>query len=145
MGHLELTDQNFQNMQGLDVPNEYELSYDIALNQTYMEFVTEQPAGGYSYDYDDYKFLLTENENYTLKINNVSSQTLNCYILDSNLNILLNTSVAANDSEFSTQIFLNSGQYFLEFEGITNANSYLDPYSFSIEETLSNPQKKSTE
>lgn len=138
LGHLELTDQNFQNMQGLDVPNEYALSYDISLNKNYMEFITQQPTGGYTYDYDDYKFTILENGNYTLNINNSSSQALNCYILDNNLNILLNTSVTANDSEFSTQIFLNSGQYFLEFEGITNANSYLNPYSFSIEETLSN-------
>ena len=103
-----------------------------------MEFITQQPTGGYTYDYDDYKFTILENGNYTLNINNSSSQALNCYILDNNLNILFNTSVTSNDSEFNTQIFLNSGQYFLEFEGITNANSYLNPYSFSIEETLSN-------
>ena len=125
-------------MQGLNVRNEYVLSYDISLNKNYLKFITRQPEGGYAYDYDDFKFIVSENGNYTLNVNNSSSDPLNCYILDSELNFLLNITVAPNEPQFSTQISLDIGQYFLEFEGITSSNSYLDPYFFSIEETLSN-------
>ena len=40
------------------------------------------------------------------------------------------------NSDYSTQISLNSGQYFIEFE--SNSPSSLSTYNFSIETTLSN-------
>jgi pimeloyl-ACP methyl ester carboxylesterase len=136
-GHLGLTNQTFQNMQGLDEPNEYSLSYEIDLNKNYIGFVTPQPEGGYDSDYDDFKFTITENGIYELKATNTTFNNLNYYIIDSEFNILFSDMISEEfNSDYSAQISLNSGQYFIEFE--SNSPSSLSTYNFSIETTLSN-------
>tara|TARA_B110001452_G_scaffold230435_1_gene206781 strand:- start:722 stop:2470 length:1749 start_codon:yes stop_codon:yes gene_type:complete len=136
-GHFGLTDLDFENMQALDEPNEYSLSYEIDLNKSYMGFVTPQPEGGYDSDYDDFKFTITENGIYDLKVTNKTFNTLNYYILDSGFNVLFsNTINEAFNAEYSTQISLNSGLYFIEFE--SDLPSSVSTYNFSIETTLSN-------
>jgi hypothetical protein len=56
--HTDLPEQNYQNMQGLDEPNELHYAYNIDFNTLYTGMVTMQPVGGYSKDYDDYLIYL---------------------------------------------------------------------------------------
>tara|TARA_B110000483_G_C17934510_1_gene442137 strand:- start:18 stop:638 length:621 start_codon:yes stop_codon:yes gene_type:complete len=127
-------------MQGLDEPNEYELSYEIELNKNYSGFVTPQPINGYDYDYDDFKFTIEENGVYELKITSTILSELNYYLLDSELNILFSGTIDQEPiNEDSIQISLNSGQYFLEFEASPNEMSPPKSYNFSIETNLSIP------
>ncbi|MDA9126514.1 T9SS type A sorting domain-containing protein, partial [Flavobacteriaceae bacterium] len=74
---------------------------------------------------------------YELKATNTTFNNLNYYILDSEFNILFSDMISEEfNSDYSTQISLNSGQYFIEFE--SNSPSSLSTYNFSIETTLSN-------
>lgn len=122
---------------GLDEPNEYNLSYDVNLNQTYTGFITEQPVGGYLSDYDDYKINITSNGNYTIAINNSYYNSISYRILDSSFNILSTNTILAN-SQSSFQHNLNTGSYYIEFISVGNLSSYNYPYTFLIQSTLSN-------
>ncbi len=122
---------------GLDEPNEYNLSYDVNLNQTYTGFITEQPVGGYLSDYDDYKINITSNGNYTIAINNSYYNSISYRILDSSFNILSTNTILAN-SQSSFQHNLNTGSYYIEFISVGNLSSYNYPYTFLIQNTLSN-------
>ena len=138
--HTSLQGKFLENMQGLDEPNEYELSYEIELNKNYSGFVTPQPINGYDYDYDDFKFTLEENGVYELKITSTILSELNYYLLDSELNILFSGTIDQEPiNEDSIQISLNSGQYFLEFKASPNEMSPPKSYNFSIETNLSIP------
>jgi pimeloyl-ACP methyl ester carboxylesterase len=122
---------------GLDEPNEYNISYGVNLNQTYTGFITEQPAGGYSSDYDDYKINITSNGNYTITINNSYYNSISYRILDSSFNILSTNTISAN-SQGSFQHNLTIGSYYIEFISVGNLSSYNYPYTFLIQNTLSN-------
>jgi hypothetical protein len=122
---------------GLDEPNEYNLSYAVNLNQTYTGFITEQPVGGYPSDYDDYKINITSNGSYTIIINNSYYNSISYRILDSSFNILSTNTISAN-SQNSFQHNLTTGIYYIEFISSGNLSSYNYPYTFLIQNTLSN-------
>ncbi len=122
---------------GLDEPNEYNISYGINLNQTYKGFITEQPVGGYSSDYDDYKINIATNGNYTINATNSYYNSISYRILDSSFNILSTNTIPAN-SQNSFQHNLTTGIYYIEFISVGNLSSYNYPYTFLIQNTLSN-------
>ena len=123
-------------MQGLDEPNEYLLGYNIAFNQEYKGFITQQPVSGYPFDYDDYKFIMPSNGSFNITINNSFSNILTFRIVDTSLNTVYTNTVAPNStSPFTTS--LNSGQYYLEFYATPTSTSYQFPYTFTIQNTLS--------
>jgi len=122
---------------GLDEPNEYNLSYGINTNQTYTGFVTEQPTGGYTSDYDDYKINIATNGNYTINVTNSYYNSISYRILDSSFNILSTNTILAN-SQNSFQHNLTTGSYYIEFISVGNLSSYNYPYTFLIQNTLSN-------
>jgi pimeloyl-ACP methyl ester carboxylesterase len=123
-------------MQGLDEPNEYLLGYNIAFNQEYKGFITQQPVPGYPFDYDDYKFIMPSNGSFNITINNSFSNILTFRIVDTSLNTVYTNTVAPNStSPFTTS--LNSGQYYLEFYATPTSTSYQFPYTFTIQNTLS--------
>lgn len=122
---------------GLDEPNEYNLSYEVNLNQTYTGFITEQPVDGYTFDFDDYKINITTNGNYSISISNSFFNSISYRILDSNLNILATNTVAPNSIQTTFQHSLTSGTYFIEFISSGNSSSYLYPYTFEIQNSLS--------
>jgi len=145
--HTSLPAQNYQNMQGLDEPNEYLLSYNIDFDTTYSAFTTMQPTGGYPFDYDDFKFTLAADGNVTININNIGLGNLMAQIVDLSFNTIgtvhnSNGSLVINFSEL-----LTAGDYYLEIYGTPTFTSYLNPYDFVLQQTnmptavtnLSNP------
>lgn len=138
-GHIGLTNETMYNMQGLDEPNEYALSYEVELNKNYSGFVTQQPIGGYDYDYDDFKFIAEENGVYEIKISGSLFSDLNFDLFDSELNLLFSDSLTDEpNNDYITSILLNTGQYYLEFYATPDDTSPARKYNFSIETTLSN-------
>ena len=136
--HSELPKLTYLNMQGLDEPNEYNLAYGIELGEIYKGFTTVQPVGGYTSDWDYYKFVIQGNGNQILTISNSSTNNLALRIYNSNLQLQGQVYSAPNGiSQFS--IPLTAGQYFLEIEGQPTINSYLNPYIFTLSNSLSNP------
>lgn len=120
-------------MQGLDEPNEYNLAYEINLNQTYTGFITEQPVDGYPRDFDDYKINIPNDGNYNIIISNSYSKNISYRILDTNSNELATNDILPNSSQSSFQHNLTSGNYFIEFYSNADATSYQYPYTFKIE------------
>lgn len=135
--HTDLPKAIPVSFKGLDEPNEYNLSYGINTNQTYTGFVTEQPTGGYISDYDDYKINITTNGNYTINVTNSYYNSISYRILDSSFNILSTNTISAN-SQNSFQHNLTTGSYYIEFISIGNLSSYNYPYTFLIQNSLSN-------
>lgn len=122
---------------GLDEPNEYNLSYEVNLNQTYKGFITQQPVGGYSSDFDDYKINILNTGNYTINISNSYNNSISYRILNSSFNILVTNTILPNSLQTSFQHNLTSGIYYIEFISTGNSSSHLYPYSFIIQSNLS--------
>jgi pimeloyl-ACP methyl ester carboxylesterase len=136
--HSDLPKQTYENMQGLDEPNEYNLAYGVELGKIYKGFITVQPVGGYPYDWDDYKFVIQGNGNQILTISNSSTNSLGVRVYNSALQLQGQVYTAPNGiSQFSFP--LTAGQYFLEINGVPTSTSYLNPYTFTLSSTLSNP------
>jgi pimeloyl-ACP methyl ester carboxylesterase len=136
--HSDLPEQTYENMQGLDEPNEYNLAYGVELGKIYKGFITVQPVGGYPNDWDDYKFAIQGNGNQILTISNSSTNSLAVRIFNSSLQLQGQVySAPTGTSQFS--IPLTAGQYFLEINGAPTSTSYLYPYTFTLSAALSNP------
>ena len=124
------------NMQGLDEPNEYPLSYGIDFNQIYKAFITQQPDNGYPVDFDDFKFTIPNDASFNITINNSYLSNLPFQILDTSFNLVYTNTVAPNSTNSFTQT-LSAGQYYIEFYATPSSTSYLYPYTFIIQNTLS--------
>ena len=131
--HSSLPDQNYQNIQGLDEPNNYDTAYGIGFNKIYYGFVTEQSLNSPSnVDYDDYTFTLTSGGQVNINIGVPLSVNLNARIVDVN-----GTIIGSNFSSNGTNIIsfsknLNAGKYYLEIYGLPSTTTYLSPYVFNL-------------
>lgn len=134
--HSDLPKQTYENMQGLDEPNEYSLSYSIDFNKTYKGFITQQPIGGYPVDFDEYKFIMPYNGSFSISATNSFSNNLPFQILDASFNIVYtNTILPFSTTSFS--LTLSAGQYYLEYYATPTSTSYLYPYNFTLSSALS--------
>jgi len=135
--HTDLPKQIYQNMQGLDEPNEYNLAYGIDFGIYYKGFTTVQPINGYTYDYDDYKFNLNYNADVVVTMANPSSNSISFRFVNSSNQVISSLiTIAANSNSQFTQT-LPPGQYYLEIIGTPNTTSYLYPYTFILDSFLS--------
>lgn len=134
--HSDLPKVISQNMQGIDEPNEYYLSYGINPNNIYQGFITQQPVGGYSYDYDDYKFTINNASSINVNITNTYSQPIYARIMDSGYTQVIATTISAISAGLISQN-LSAGLYYLEVYSTPSTNSYQAPYLFSFSTTLS--------
>jgi pimeloyl-ACP methyl ester carboxylesterase len=125
------------NMQGLDEPNKYSLAYEIELSKFYKGFTTtqSQAAGNNVFDFDYYKFNLTQNSNIFITINNANSNNIYARIKNSSNQTVSPITTVSTISQFSQ--LLAPGQYYLEIMSEPTSTSYLNPYSFMIENLLS--------
>jgi hypothetical protein len=80
---------------------------------------------------------ITSNGSYTIIINNSYYNSISYRILDSSFNILSTNTISAN-SQNSFQHNLTTGIYYIEFISSGNLSSYNYPYTFLIQNTLSN-------
>jgi triacylglycerol esterase/lipase EstA (alpha/beta hydrolase family) len=134
--HSELPQAIPVNMQGLDEPNEYSLSYGIEFNKTYKGFITQQPIGGYPVDFDEYKFIMPFNGTFSISATNSFSNNLPFQILDASFNVVYtNTILPFSTTSFS--LTLTAGQYYLEFFATPTSTSYQYPYNFILSSALS--------
>ena len=130
--HTDLPNQYYQNMQGLDEPNEFNLAYGIDFDTSYTAFTTIQPSGGYPYDYDDYKFTVPTISNVTVTVNNIALADLMVRFVSSfgtTVGIVQHSSGSANIT--FTQA-LDAGSYYLEIFGTPTTSSYLSPHNFVL-------------
>ena len=138
--HTNLTSQSYQNMQGLDEPNDFGIAYGIEFNKVYYGFNSEQsPNCSYApTDFDDYKFTVSNNSNVSISINTPSSLNLYARIV-SNDQITQIGQVYSNNGSSNisfTQNNLATGNYFLEIYGIPIANT-ISQYNFILNSSLS--------
>ena len=125
-------------MQGLDEPNETNVAYGVIYANTYKGFVTIQPIGGYTYDYDDYKFSVNSNSQVNVLINNTLSYPIYARILNSS-NVQVGQVLTVNSGSNTLTQNLSVGLYYLEIYASATSTSYLYPYTFTLSSTLSNP------
>jgi len=135
--HTDLPQAIPVNMQGLDEPNEYFLSYGIDFNKTYKGFITQQPSvGGYPYDYDDYKFVTSGSGNLNFTISNTFTDNIVVSVYNMNMQ-LQGSSYSVPNGNWLITIPLSAGQYYLETYATPTTTSYLYPYTFNLAYTLS--------
>jgi pimeloyl-ACP methyl ester carboxylesterase len=135
--HSDLPKQTYENMQGLDEPNEYSLSYGVDFNKTYKGFITQQPTnGGYPYDYDDYKFVTSGSGNLNFTISNTFTGNIVVSVYNMNMQ-LQGSSYSVPNGNWLITIPLTAGQYYLETYATPTTTSYLYPYTFNLAYTLS--------
>ena len=136
--HSDLPKQIYENMQGLDEPNEFNLAYGIDFGKTYKGFTTVQPVGGYSSDYDIYKFSVQGNGNLTFTILNTFTNNLTVQFKNNIGQVQGQVySIPNGNWYFSIPISSGSGVYYLEITGIPTTTSYLYPYTFNMSYALS--------
>lgn len=136
--HVELPKLTEANVNLLDEPNEFALSYDIGYNTNYTAFITRQHVGGYLYDYDDYKFLVSSNSTVSVSINNIPLADLAVHIVDASGNTVGSIVHSNGTSSISYSQNLNAGYYYLEIYGTPTTTSYLYPYNFILNSSTVN-------
>ena len=136
--HSDLPKAISVNFQGLDEPNETNVAYGVIYSNTYRGFVTNQPVGGYTYDYDDYKFSVNSNSQVNVILNNTLSYPIYARILNSSNVQVGQVQTISSGSNILSQN-LSVGLYYLEIFATPTSTSYLNPYTFSLSSTLSNP------
>jgi pimeloyl-ACP methyl ester carboxylesterase len=140
--HTSLTSQQYENMLGLDEPYQYNLAYGVGFNKNYYGFITVQSQyNPNTYDFDEYKFTLTNNSQVNINIGNTLPINIYARIIDVNGNIIDGITNGTYSSNGTTTISitkaLNAGQYYLEIFGNPTSTSYLSPYFFNISYSLS--------
>ena len=133
--HTDLPSQIYLNMQGLDEPNEYVLSYNIGFDTTYTAFTTVQPDDGYIYDYDDFKFSVPVQSNVNVSINSIFLADLMVRIVNLAGNVVGTTIHSAGSYNINYTQVLNAGDYYIEIYGTPTLTSYLYPYNFRLSKT----------
>ena len=136
--HTDLPKQNYQNMQGLDEPNELHYAYNIDFNTLYTGMVTMQPTGGYPYDYDDYKFDLPASGDVYVSISGIYNQPdLRARIYDGSSTASSYIQIGNDHSNYGSSNFsftqnLSAGSYYLEIQSEPTLTSYYDTYKFYL-------------
>jgi pimeloyl-ACP methyl ester carboxylesterase len=135
--HIEMPEDLWTDMRGLDEPDDYHLSYEVEVGVTYRGTVTLQGVNSnYTDDYDD--FILDIDESGTLSVNAVnleSGWSVSLYdVINENY---LQTQVSTGTTNTSIQTLqVSAGQYIIEIYGTPYYESWMQPYSFT---TIFNP------
>jgi pimeloyl-ACP methyl ester carboxylesterase len=136
--HTSLPSEIYKNIQGLDEPYQYNLAYGIDYDKLYVGFISEQATNApFVVDFDEYKFIVSNNSLINLVVNNGLAFPIYARILNSSLSQVGPTFTVNNGNNIFSQN-LPVGQYYLEIYGAPTSNSYLTPYAFGLTYTLSN-------
>ena len=141
--HSSLPGYTKTNIESLDEPDYYDLSYEIALNTTYNGFTTKQaPDAEYQLDFDDFKFTTSQPGWINVKVENNYSFPFGISILGHpSYNYIFDQSFSAGPLQ-TQSIPLPAGTYYLEFYSEGNYYSWQYPYNFRINWS-SNPSSAS--
>ncbi len=134
--HGDLSHLMFLCMEGMDEPNDYQYSYNIEFNKFYTSFITQQPLGGYNYDYDDFKFTLTSPGAVTISISDIDISDLKVRFVNSAGTTIGSVAHSNGNSSLVYTYNLNPGDYYLEIFGLPTTKSYLKPYTFVMTKTI---------
>ena len=138
--HTALPKQTETIVKGLDESNEYSRSYDIKTSQIYFgNFSTQsQDPSSYPYDYDDYKFSVPQNGVLNIKVYNITLPKCYINLLDSTQNIIYKDSTNGQ-GYWELNRTLNTGKYYFEVFGNTDAKAWRNPYAFKLSFTPTLP------
>jgi len=137
--HTELPGYYDLIMQGLDEPNVYQLAYLMDINKQYSGFATVQENTS-APDNDFYKITIADNMNVNVAVSGFG--TGSGAILNS-AGTLVGATQNSSGGTITFTRTLAPGTYFLKLT--TNAptsTSYLTPYTFTANATLSNPDNE---
>lgn len=133
--HTTLPSLTYENLQGLDEPELFDLSYGVELNSNYIGFITEQSINNLMapIDYDDYTFSINRNKTIGVNFSNIPSvPSFTVALYNSSYNLIGQIHGNNGSANLSFTESLSSGTYYLEVTGDPDATSFLNPYSFSI-------------
>lgn len=137
--HKKLPNQIYENMQGLDEPNNYFFAYEIQLNKTYTGFTTIQSeTNPSSFDFDLFKFKLSERKTINVIVDEIKVSDLMINILDGSNNLVGSSNVSNGNSILNFHIELNAGNYFLEISASPPPSDYPFSYNFKIDSENNN-------
>ncbi len=135
--HTDLPIQSYLNMQALDEPYLYPLSYKVNFDTTYIGFMTVQATNNPfpTIDYDDYKFTVSANMSVGVNISNIILPHLFARIVNSSYQVVGTNHDSNGSSHLGFSQNLSEGTYYLEIYGTATNTSYLYPYSFILNNT----------
>jgi pimeloyl-ACP methyl ester carboxylesterase len=132
--HSSLPGLKYENMQGLDEPNQYALAYRVDFNTTYTGFNTIQSDWADPIDYDYFRFSVAQLSNVTISISSIVLPDLMAQILDLSGNAIGTIVHSSGGTTINFTELLNIGDYYLQISGAPSAESYLSPYNFILTE-----------
>lgn len=132
--HSDLPSATIVNMQALDQPMDFNLSYEVFLNKEYKGFITKQADGDFI-DYDTYKINIDNSGSYYFNIQNPFGTWLYFDIYDTNFNIVSQNNLPYVSTEAITEnLDANYSPYFLDFYSLADSDgATLNSYTFSVE------------
>jgi len=132
--HSDLPSATIVNMQALDQPMDFNLSYEVFLNKEYKGFMTRQADGDFM-DSDAYKINIDNSGSYYFNIQNPFGIPLYFDIYDANFNVVSQNNLPFISTEAITEnLDANYSPYFLDFYSLADFDgATLNPYTFSIE------------
>jgi hypothetical protein len=131
LGHSELPNYTVDNLWALDEPDDYEFSYEIALETVYAGFVTPQASNGsYTTDYDDYRIYVPTAGELVIGaefLGSYSGDDMYLYEVATENYIANALDVGVTETMSAT---VNPGWYIVEFNG-TQSSSF-SQYFFGV-------------
>lgn len=124
-------------VESLDEPTFYDLSYELVLNTINYGFITTPPVNhpilspNDDIDFDDYVFTIDGEGIIDIEIFNIPVSGFAVFLLDANYNVLVELQ-GFGESNLQESLNLSAGTYYLEIAGISEEESYLNPYSFQV-------------
>lgn len=130
--HDDMPDDFWVNMRALDEPDDYHLSYEIEIGESYAGFITLQGQNAnYSYDYDDYVLTIDEAGLLSVGVANLENGwSVSLYDL-TNGNYLQTQTANGTSNTLIQNVQVYPGQYIIEIYGTPYYESWFQPYSFS--------------
>lgn len=131
--HSDLPKQIIQNLQGLDEPNKLGIGYGIKYDKNYKGYIYTQPVNGNSFDYDDYKFSVTNSSQVNILINNIGHPNLMAKIFNNNGVQIGSEYIGNTTTPINIQKVLPLGDYFLEVYAVApSTTDIIYPYTFKL-------------
>jgi pimeloyl-ACP methyl ester carboxylesterase len=137
--HTAMPEDLWVDMKGLDEPDDYHLSYEIEIGESYKGFITIQGQNAnYTDDFDDYILDVGEPGWISIGVTNLENGwSVSIYDL-ANANYLQTQTSNGTSNTLIQNQQISAGQYIVEIYGTPYFESWLQPYSFTTSFVPSN-------